>query len=230
LPHLGSLPRFVRYQDALWRYLTTHWLRLVQDDGSANRSRWPVHPTWDVLRDGFQTVADAIPLTDEAYSVVRGARYSGKSRILRRMLLGVTSSLEVEDAAPAEAALAELERWSARIAIREAERAVARKARYCERYGSVPSWVEQGMGAHVERAEQVRHRVQMLLGIFGARSVLPLHLKPAHSVGDLVTQHLDELEEEAEAKGGLTQVLRDHFARTYKVALPLSALRCESAA
>jgi hypothetical protein len=24
LPHLGSLPRFFRHQDALWRYLTTH--------------------------------------------------------------------------------------------------------------------------------------------------------------------------------------------------------------
>jgi hypothetical protein len=230
LPHLGSLSRFFRYQDALWRYLTTHWLRLVENDGTSNRSRWPVHLTWSALQNGFQKAADAAPLTDEAYSVVRGARYSGKSRILRRMLLGVTSSLEVEDAAPAEAALAELERWSARIAIREAERAVARKVRYAERYGSVPSWVEQGMGTHLERAEQIRHRVQMLLGIFGARSVLPLHLKPAHSVGELLTQHLDDLEDEADAKGGVTQVLRDHFARTYKVALPLSALRCKSAA
>ena len=76
------------------------------------------------------------------------------------------------------------------------------------------------MGAHLERAEQVRHRVQMLLGIFGARGVLPLHLKPVHSVGDLLTQHLDDLEAEAEAKGGLSQVLADHFARTYKISAP----------
>src|SRR5262249_47272369 len=145
-------------------------------------------------------------------------------------LLGVVNSLEVEDAAPAAAALSELQRWSGRVAAREAERSAERCARYADRYGTVPAWVERGMGAHLERAEQVRHRVQMLLGIFGARGVLPLHLKPAHSVGDLVTQHLDDLEEEAEAKGGLTQVLRDHFARTYKVALPLSALRCESTA
>jgi len=77
------------------------------------------------------------------------------------------------------------------------------------------------MGAHLERAEQVRHRVQMLLGIFGARGVLPLHLKPAHSVGDLLTQHLEDLEDEAELKGGVVCVLSDHFSKTYKVTAPV---------
>jgi hypothetical protein len=220
LPHLGTLPRFFRYQDDLWRYLTTHWLRLVVDDGTTNRARWPVHATWARLRDDFERVAGAAALTDEASTVVRGARFSGKSRILRRMLLGVVNSLEVEDAAPAAAALAEMQRWSERVAAREAERAAERRARYAERYSTVPSWVERGMGAHLERVEQIRHRVQMLLGIFGARGVLPLHLKPAHSVGDLLTQHLDDLEAEAEVKGGVGQVLADHFARVYKVSAP----------
>ncbi len=222
LPHLGTLPRFFRYQDALWRYLTTHWLRLVEDDGTSNRSRWPMQATWALLLGDFRRVAQVAPLSQGAEQVVRGARYSGKSRILRRMLLGVVNSLEVEDAAPVAAALAELERWSGRIAAREADKAAARRARYLEQYGSVPSWVERGMGAHLERAEQVRHRVQMLLGIFGARGVLPLHLKPAHSVGDLLTQHLDDLEAEAEVKGGVGQVLADHFARVYKVSAPRS--------
>ncbi len=95
-----------------------------------------------------------------------------------------------------------------------------RRARYEARYGHVPAWVERGMGAHLERIEQVRHRVQMLLGIFSARGVLPLELKPAYSVGDLLTQHLDDLEREAEVKGGLDQVLADHFSRIYKVAAP----------
>jgi len=57
----------------------------------------------------------------------------------------------------------------------------------------------------------------MLLGIFSAKGVLPLEFKPAHSVGDLITQHLDELEQEAERKGGVLQALSDHFARMYKV-------------
>ena len=76
------------------------------------------------------------------------------------------------------------------------------------------------MGERETRVRQVRHRVQMLLGIFSARGVLPLELKPAHSVGDLLVQHLDDLEREADAKGGLDQVLADHFSKVYKVAAP----------
>jgi hypothetical protein len=49
--------------------------------------------------------------------------------------------------------------------------------------------------------------------------VLPLEFKPAYSVGDLLTQHLDELEEEAERKGGILQALTDHFTKIYNVAL-----------
>jgi hypothetical protein len=56
----------------------------------------------------------------------------------------------------------------------------------------------------------------VLLGIFSAKGVPPLEFKPAYSVGDLLTQHLDELEQEAERKGGVPQTLADHFARIYK--------------
>jgi hypothetical protein len=59
----------------------------------------------------------------------------------------------------------------------------------------------------------------MLLGIFGASGVLPLEFKPAYTVGDLVMQHLDAMEKEAAKKGGVQQVLADHFAKVYKVAL-----------
>jgi hypothetical protein len=73
------------------------------------------------------------------------------------------------------------------------------------------------MGARWGRVERLEHRVQMLLGIFAAKAVLPLEFKPAHSVGDLLVQHLDEVEKEAEHKGGVQQVMADHFARVYKV-------------
>jgi hypothetical protein len=161
-----------------------------------------------------------MPLTDEAYSVVRGARYDGKRRILRRMLLGVTASLEVDDASPTSAALAALRLWVDRAAVREEERAAARRARYERKFGRVPAWVEKGMGARLERAQAVKHRVQMLLGIFSARGVLALEQKPAYDVGSLLTQHLDDLEAEAELKGGVAQVLADHFAKVYKVSVP----------
>ena len=57
----------------------------------------------------------------------------------------------------------------------------------------------------------------MLLGIFSAKGLLPLKFKPAYAVGDLLTQHLDELEQEAECKGGVLQALADQFARMYKL-------------
>jgi hypothetical protein len=50
---------------------------------------------------------------------------------------------------------------------------------------------------------------------------LPLEFKPVYSVGDLLTQHLEELEQEAERKGGVLQTLLDHFAKIYRA--PLSA-------
>lgn len=78
------------------------------------------------------------------------------------------------------------------------------------------------MGERYSRAEQLEHRVQMLLGVFSAKGVLPLEFKPAYSVGDLLLQHLEALEQEAEEKGGVQQVLADHFAKVYKVSLPLA--------
>ena len=63
----------------------------------------------------------------------------------------------------------------------------------------------------------------MLLGTFASHGALPMEFKPAYSVGDLLLQHLDELEQEAEEKGGMQQLLADHFAKVYKVSMPLAA-------
>jgi hypothetical protein len=221
LPHLGTLPRFFAHQAALWQHLTTHTLRLVVlDPAQRNRARWPTHPTWATLQEQYSAVAGVPPLSEDGRQVVRGARYAGKRRLLQRMLLGVIHSLEVEDAAPASASLAALSAWVERAARLEGERATARRARYTDKYGYVPRWVERGMGERLERLEHVRHRVQMLLGICSARGVLLLELKPAHNVADLLEQHLDDLEAEAEAKGGVPQVMADHFEKVYRVAAP----------
>jgi hypothetical protein len=217
LQHIGTLPRFFARMNELMLFLTQHWLRLVEDNGSANRSRWPTHPTWLALREHFADVAQAQPLDEDQRRLVRGSRYSGKNRLLRRMALGVVKSLEVEDASPTSAALMTLQRWMEKIVDKEVARITAKCQRYQERQGYVPRWVERGMGERFFRAEQLEHRVQMLLGVFSAKGVLPLEFKPAHSVGDLLTQHLDELEQEAERKGGVLQALTDHFAKMYKV-------------
>jgi hypothetical protein len=223
LQHIGTLPRFFARMNELVTFLTQHWLRLVEDNGSANRSRWPTHPTWLALRKQLAAVAQAQPLDEDQRSLVRGSRYSGKNRLLRRLALGVMKSLEVEDASPTSAALMTLQRWMEKVVEKEVARIAAKCQRYQERQGYVPRWVERGMGERFSHAEQLEHRVQMLLGIFTAKGVLPLEFKPAHSVGDLLTQHLDELEQEAERKGGVIQLLIDHFAKVHKIDPPLAA-------
>ena len=225
LEHIGTLPRFFARMDQLFAHLSQHWLRLVVDNGSANRSRWPMDPTWQRLREGFAEItrSQTVPLDEDSRQLVRGSRYSGRRRVLRRLEVGLLKALEVEDASPVAASLTGLVRWSARLLEREAKRAEARRAHYLERGQQVPRWVERGMGARLHRAEQMRHRVQMLLGVASAHGVLPLEFKPAGSVGGLLIQHLGELEQEAEDKGGIQVVLANHFAKVYRVALPRAA-------
>jgi hypothetical protein len=219
LEHIGTLPRFFARMHELFAHLTQHWLRLVVDNGSANRSRWPLDPTWMALRDAFPewVGGQCPPLDEDGRSLVRGSRYSGRQRVLRRLALGIVKSLEVEDASPVSASLAELDRWSARLLQREAMHGESRRQHYLAKEGRVPRWVEHGMGAHVERAHQIRHRVRMLLGAASAQGVLSLEFKPALSVGDLLVQHLDALEQEVEDRGGLHSVLSAHFSKLYKV-------------
>jgi hypothetical protein len=219
LQHIGTLPRFFARMNELVLFLTQHWLRLVEDNGSANRSRWPTRPTWLALRAQFATLAQAQPLDVDERRLVRGSRYSGKNRILRRLALGVVKSLEIEDTSPTSAALMTLQCWVEKVVEKEVARITVKCQRYQERQGYVPRWVERGMGERFGRLEQLEHRVQMLLGVFSAKGVLPMEFNPAHSVGDLLTQHLDELEQEATRKGGVLQALSDHFAKVYKVCL-----------
>jgi hypothetical protein len=73
------------------------------------------------------------------------------------------------------------------------------------------------MDERFRRVEQIEQRIQMLLGIFASHGVLPLEFKPAYSVGDLLLQHLDALEQEAEEKGVVQQVRAERFVKVYKV-------------
>ena len=222
LQHIGTLPRFFARMEELFLHLTRHWLRLVEEREDANRSRWPMHPTWEQLREAFATLAGVPPLDNEKRRLVRGARYRGRMRLLRRMEAGVIRSLEVEDASPTSAALMTLQRWVERIAVKEVKRLTAKCQRYQDRGKPIPPWVQRGMDERFRRVEQVEQRIQMLLGIFATHGVLPLDFKPAYTVGDLLLQHLDALEQEAEEKGGVQQVLADHFAKVYKIARPIS--------
>src|SRR6516165_5947396 len=53
LQHIGTLPRFFTRMEELFLHLTRHWLRLVEESEDANRSRWPMHATWQQLRGTF---------------------------------------------------------------------------------------------------------------------------------------------------------------------------------
>jgi hypothetical protein len=169
------------------------------------------------LRERFAAVAQAQPFDEDQRCLVRGSCYSGKNRLQRRMALGVVKSLEVEDASPTSAALMALQSWMEKAVEKEMGRITAKCQRYRERQGYAPRWVERGMGDRFSRAQQLEHRVQMLLGIFSAEGAPPLEFKPAYSVGDLLTEYLDELEQEAERKGGVMQILIDHLAKAYRV-------------
>src|SRR5689334_561022 len=223
LQHIGTLPRFFARMEELFLHLMRHWLRLVEESEDANRSRWPMHPTWQQLREAFGALAGIPPLEEEKRTLVRGARYRGRMRLLRRMEAGVICSLEVEDASPTSTALMTLQRWMERVAEKEVERITAKCRRYQEQRKPVPRWVRAGMDERFRRVEQVEQRVQMLLGVFASHGVLPLEFKPAYSVGDLLLQYLEALEHEAEEKGGVQQLLADHFAKVYKVSMPLAA-------
>jgi hypothetical protein len=221
LPHLATFPKLFTHREALFHHLTTHWLRLTRPGRGKIPSRWPTDPTWEALQRDFGRLAGVPPLDEQARELVRAHRYAGRQRLLRRMALGVVKALEVQDASIASASLRQLADLAELVAAREAERLEGRKAVARERDGVVPPWVAAGMGASIEQPTKVRHLIQMLLGIFAAHGVLALGNKPAHSVGDLLTQHLDLLEAEAEDKGGVSVVLRDHFARVYRRALPV---------
>jgi len=91
LQHIGTLPRFFARMEELFLYLTRHWLRLVEESEDANRSRWPMHSTWLQLREAFGQLAGVPPLEDERRALVRGARYRGRMRLLRRKEAGVDS-------------------------------------------------------------------------------------------------------------------------------------------
>jgi hypothetical protein len=225
LPRLATFPKLFAHADALFQHLTAHWLRLTTPGKGKVASRWPTDPTWEALRRDFGRLAGASPLDADALEMVRARRYEGRQRLLRRMALGVVKALEVQDASVASASLRQLAEL---VGAKEAKRLEARKSAALEHEGTVPPWVEVGMGASVEQPQRVRHLIQMLLGIFAAHGVLALGDKPARSVGDLLTQHLELLEAEAEDKGGVVQVLHQHFAKVYKRALPqqLTAVCC----
>jgi hypothetical protein len=248
LPNVGTLPKLFAHLDAIFQHLSYHWLRLVTPYATQVRSRWPLDPTWALLRCEFGRLAAAPPLPPDALAVVRGAQYRGRARLLRKMANGLLNSLEVEDTSVASASLTAIQlqvtKWEQamrRRAEREAARLQARRARLLAQLEHTHDLdeitekelrahlevIEEGRGVALERPERVRHRLQTLLGVFDAYGVTAQQIKPVVSVADLLQQHLDALEAEAEEKGGIALLLHEHFQKLYKVSAPVGAFTGE---
>jgi 3-oxoacyl-ACP reductase-like protein len=163
--------------DAIFQHLSSHWLRLVTPSDTQVRARWPLDPTWTLLRREFGRLAAAPPLPAEALDVVRGAQYRGRARLLRKMANGLLNSLEVEDTSVASASLTSIQSHAAkweeamrRRAEKEAERLTARRARLLAKLEASEGLdqiaedelrarlavIEEGRGVALERPERVR--------------------------------------------------------------------------
>jgi hypothetical protein len=160
------------------------------------------------------------------------------------MANGLLNSLEVEDTSVASASLTAIQlqgaKWEEamrRRAEKEAQRLQAWRAKLLaklnmaegldlvaeEELRSKLAVIEVGRGVALERPERVRRRLQTLLVVFGAYGVTAQQVKPVVSVADLIQQQLDALETEAAEKGGIAQLLHDHFQKLYKVSVPAGA-------
>jgi hypothetical protein len=98
LPHIHSVRKALHWAERIWEYLTKRWLRLTIPTDDPNRGRWPEHPTWTALREGFAPLAlREAELPERRLELVRAARYMGYRRLLDRMAVGLTTTLEQMD-------------------------------------------------------------------------------------------------------------------------------------
>ncbi|HEV8194659.1 MAG TPA: hypothetical protein VGP82_24670, partial [Ktedonobacterales bacterium] len=130
LPHIHSVRKALHWAGRLWEYLTKRWLRLTIPTDDPNRGRWPEHPTWTALREGFAPLAlHEAELPERSLNLVRAACYTGYRRLLDRMAVGLATTLEQMDTDPGAALVSYVCEVSA--SHRWTHQAAAEHARYC---------------------------------------------------------------------------------------------------
>jgi hypothetical protein len=235
LPHIHSVRKALHWAGHLWGYLTKRWLRLTVPNGDPNRGRWPEHPTWTALREGFApiTLREA-ELPERGLELVRAARYTGYRRLLDRMAVGVATTLEAMDTDPGAALVsyvAYLTRIAGRIRRHQKRRAAAwrRKEWEVANLGFPPPLIpdlHRGLGARLDTPTRAQKREQLLhmaLGVFTSAGVAHLRVQreaDVNNVGDLLLYSLDELEEIAAERGGIRQLLGEKWRKVYKATVP----------
>jgi hypothetical protein len=234
LPHIHSVRKALHWAGHIWEYLTKRWLRLTIPTDDPNRGRWPEHPTWTALREGFAPLAlREAELPERSLDLVRAARYTGYRRLLDRMAAGVLTTLEAMDTDPGAALVSYvvyLARIAGRIKRQQKRRAVAwrRKEHEPMSLGAVPLMpdVRLGLGARLDtppRAEKRAQLLDMALGVFTSAGVVHLRVQreaDVSNLGDLLLYSLDDLEEIAAKKGGIRQLLDEKWRKVYKAGTP----------
>ncbi len=235
LLHLHSVCKALHWAGRIWEYLTRRWLRLTIPTDDPNRGRWPEHPTWTALREGFAPLAlREAELPERSLELVRAARYTGYRRLLDRMAVGLTTTLEQIDTDPGAALVSYvtyLHRIAGRIKRQQNRRAAAwrRKEHEASCMGS-PSLLtpdlHRGLGARLDtptRAEKRAQLLDMALGVFSSAGVVHLRVQreaEVSNLGDLLLYSLDDLEEIAVEKGGIRQLLDEKWRKVYKASAP----------
>jgi hypothetical protein len=221
LPSIGTVRKALHWAGQLWLYLTTRWLRLVSpDDHDTNRARWPVHPTWAVLREGFAMASTRSPLPPSKLHLVRAERHSGYQRLLERMAVGVLTAVDLYESDPGAVSgawLAQMHRLAQAIRRRQEDRLAAWHAHGPHERAEA---VRRGMGARLGHIRKVEQLLAMTLGVFTSVGVVSAELPQVASVADLLCTVVDNLERVAIAKGGIGQLLHDKRAQVYKAYAP----------
>jgi hypothetical protein len=235
LPHLHSVRKALHWAGRIWEYLTKRWLRLTILTDDPNRGRWPEHPTWTALRDGFAPLAlREAEMPERSLALVRAARYTGYRRLLDRMAVGLATTLEQMDTDPGAALVSYvqyLHRIAGRIKRLQKRRAAAwrRKEAEASRTGFPPPLLpdlRRGLGARLDTPTRAAKRLLLLdmaLGVFSSAGVVHLRVQRAADVsnlGDLLLYSLDELEEIAAEKGGIRRLLDEKWRKVYNANAP----------
>ncbi len=189
LPLIHSVRKAFHWLGHIWEYLTRHWLRLAVPNGDPNRGRWPEHPTWSALRDGFAPLAlHGAEAPEQKLELVRAARYTGYRRLLDRMAVGLTTTLEQMDTDPGAALVSYvkyLHRIAGRIKRQQNKRAAAwrRKEKEALSLGFPPPLIpdmHRGLGARLDTPTRAQKRLQLLdmaLGVFTSAGVVRLRVQ-----------------------------------------------------
>jgi hypothetical protein len=235
LPHIHSVRKALHWAGRIWEYLTKRWLRLTIPTDDHNRGRWPEHPTWTALREGFVPLAlREAKLPEQSLNLVRAARYTGYRRLLDRMAVGITTTLEQMDTDPGAALVSYvkyLHHIAGRIKRQQNKRAAIwrHKEHDAVRQGLSPKIVphlENGLGARIDTTTRAQKRLLLLdmaLGVFTSAGVVHLRVQreaDVSNVGDLLLYSLDDLEDIAAAKGGIRQLLDEKWRKVYQANAP----------